>query len=198
MIIAWDFDGVLNRNHANGRYVWEDAFEEQVGQPASAFGDFVFRRDPSVIIGQEDMLTRLEAWTRTVPCRLSALEILDLWLELDAHPDAEMLALVDALSAARQRQIVATNNETRRAGFIERQMGMASRVEQVFASGRMGVAKPDPAYFRQITDALGVAASEMFLIDDLAANVEAASAAGWQGYHFTPATRAGLIERLQP
>ena len=27
MIIAWDFDGVLNRNHDGTRYVWEDRFE---------------------------------------------------------------------------------------------------------------------------------------------------------------------------
>ncbi|MEM9062385.1 MAG: HAD-IA family hydrolase [Pseudomonadota bacterium] len=198
MIIAWDFDGVLNRNQDAGRYVWEADFEREVGQSASAFGAFVFGQSPHVITGEIDILDRLEEWTSTVECRMDARAILDYWLEQDARPDTEMLSLVDDLKQAGARQIIATNNEALRAAYISGQMGMAARMERVFASGPMGVAKPDARYFRHIEESLDAAPESFFFIDDRSDNVDAAIDAGWQAYHFTPGTRAALIERLQP
>ncbi len=198
MIIAWDFDGVLNRNQADGRYVWEDDFARHVGQTASAFGSFVFGKAPKVITGEIDILERLQQWTDAVECKMTAEAILAYWLEQDARPDAEMLGLVDDLNAAGLRQVIATNNDPRRTTYIANQMGMAHRVEHVFSSGNIGVAKPDPAYYKHITDALGATPADLFFVDDLKANVEAAIEAGWQGFHFTPKTRGELIGRLRP
>ena len=198
MIIAWDFDGVLNRNQSGGRYVWEDAFEAAVGQPASAFGKFVFGVGPGdVITGKIDILDRLQEWVRAADCNLDAQQILNLWLGMDANPDAEMLGLVDTLRGAGARQFIATNNEARRAAYIENQMGMGAVMERIFASGPMGIAKPDPGYFAHIAEVLDVPASEILFVDDLAANVQAAIDAGWQGFHFTDQTRGELIERLR-
>ena len=130
-------------------------------------------------------------------CRMGAEQILDLWLDLDANPDAEMLGLVDALCAAGTRQVIATNNEARRAAYIENRMGMGDRMERVFASGPMGIAKPDPGYFVHIAGEMDVPGSEFFFVDDLVENVQAARDAGWQGFHFTDQTRDELIERLR-
>ena len=80
MIVVWDFDGVLNRNQDATGYVWEDEFEESVGQPARDFGSFVFGRSPKVITGEVDILDRLREWTAVADCRLPAEGILDLWL----------------------------------------------------------------------------------------------------------------------
>ena len=198
MIIAWDFDGVLNRNQADGHYVWETEFEQRTGQTARAFGTFVFGRAPRVITGEIDILERLREWTATVPCKIDAGEILHFWLEADARPDPEMLALVDDLNAAGTRQVIATNNDPRRTAYIANEMGMSGRVERIFASGNIGIAKPDTGYFRHITDALETTPSNMFFVDDLKANVDAAVEAGWQGYHFTLETRDALIDKLRP
>ena len=198
MIIAWDFDGVLNRNQIGGRYVWEDDFARQVGQPASAFGSFVFGQAPYVIKGELDILERLKEWTDSVECRMSAEAILTYWLQQDACPDSQMLALVDAMHETGTRQIIATNNDPRRADYIATEMGMSRRVEHIFASGKMGLAKPDGGYYRHITDALEVDPAEMFFVDDLKANVDAAVAQGWQAFHFTPESRDTLIAKLQP
>ena len=198
MIIAWDFDGVLNLNHDGEHYVWEDAFLAAVGQPASAFGSFVFSDlPPRVIAGEIGILERLEQWTRAVPCKMSAAEILAFWLEQDARPDAEMVALVERLKAHGVRQIITTNNEARRAAYISDEMGFGARMERVFASGPMGVAKPDAGYYEQIAAEMGLPAGDLILIDDKAENVEAAIASGWQGFHFTGARRKTLIGMLE-
>lgn len=197
MIIAWDFDGVLNRNHDGARYVWEDEFARLVGQPASAFGAFVFGEKPSVITGEIDILDRLQEWTEATPCLITADEILDRWLAMDARPDADMITLVEQLGAAGHRQIIATNNEARRAAYIGDQMGMAAQVERIFASGPMGLAKPDPRYFQHITAELGADPDAMIFIDDRQDNVDAALSLGWNGFHFTDQTRAILPDFLE-
>ncbi|MEM1298047.1 MAG: HAD-IA family hydrolase [Pseudomonadota bacterium] len=198
MIIAWDFDGVLNLNHDGRRYVWEDAFLDAVGQPAADFGAFVFSSaTPQVLTGQIDILDRLEAWTQAVPCKMSAAEILAFWLEQDARPDARMIAMVDRLKTHGTRQIITTNNEARRAAYISEQMGFGARMERVFASGPMGVAKPDPGYYTHVADAMKVPPGDLVLIDDKPENVEAAIASGWQGFHFTEARRETLLSMLE-
>jgi len=54
------------------------------------------------------------------------------------------------------------------------------RFRQVFASHRMGHRKPQPEAFAHVLDAIGVAAHEALLFDDLPANVEAARGLGLQ------------------
>ena len=199
MIIAWDFDGVLNANHDGTGYVWEAEFQQVFGQPAADFGAFVFANTaPVVIAGEIDILDRLTEWVARTGIAFAPEEILTRWLAMDACPDAEMIALVDALQAAGTRQIIATNNEARRAAYIADAMGFGRRVERIFASGPMRVAKPDARYFAHITDELGVDPGEMLLVDDKPENIHAAIDAGWQGFHFSDRTRAELIGRLRP
>ena len=199
MIIAWDFDGVLNRNHDGRRYVWEDEFEQTFGRPAAEFGSFVFAdRAPHLIAGEIDILDRLDEWVTATGMAHRPDDILATWLEMDAKPDAEMMALVEALGRAGTRQVVATNNEARRAAYIADQMGMAARVERVFASGPMGVAKPHPRYYSCVTAALDADPGDILFVDDKLENVTAAMDAGWQGFHFTDQSRNDLIERLRP
>ena len=62
---------------------------------------------------------------------------------------------------------------------------MGDVFDQLVFSWRLGVTKPDPEAFDRATEALGVAPDEVFFVDDSAANVEAARAAGWQAHHFT-------------
>ncbi len=52
-------------------------------------------------------------------------------------------------------------------------------------SYRLGVAKPDPAFYRYALDELRVQAGETFFLDDRQANVEAAQALGMKAHLFT-------------
>jgi HAD superfamily hydrolase (TIGR01509 family) len=74
---------------------------------------------------------------------------------------------------------------------------MERLAERVFASDRMGVAKPAVEYFESVVGFLGVPPSGILLVDDHAENIQAAARLGWQVIHFTDQTRDNL-EMLLP
>lgn len=55
----------------------------------------------------------------------------------------------------------------------------------LFNAHRLGLAKPDPAAFATVADALGVDPSSVFFTDDKPRNVAAARSAGWRAVDFT-------------
>ena len=77
------------------------------------------------------------------------------------------------------------------------------RFRDIVVSGREKLAKPDPAIFGLAAARFGYEPQAMLFIDDNAANIEAASALGWQTHHFTQGADAleadlltrGLIEK---
>jgi putative hydrolase of the HAD superfamily len=75
-------------------------------------------------------------------------------------------------------------------------MGFHTRMRKIFASGPLGVKKPDGAFFAAIEAWAGHAPQDILLIDDAEKNILAASARGWQTFHFTDETRARLPEVL--
>lgn len=189
MIIAWDFDGVINHNTVDGQFLWTDTFETDIGHSLEDFSLTVFGQGfDDVIVGKTDLRDRIEAWANEVGYDAGPDALLSYWFTNDALLNEEVCAKMDALSDRKIRQIIVTNNEARRASYIEREMGFSSRVEHVFASGRMGVRKPNSKYFTHVTDALRVVPERMMLIDDCAINVQAAISCGWRGFHFTNET----------
>jgi putative hydrolase of the HAD superfamily len=119
--------------------------------------------------------------------------VLDYWLTKDANADEQVLSW---LQACRLPGVIATNNETHRANFIWNTMGFSRHLTRIFASGRMGVKKPDAGFFAQIEEWSGHAPQDILLIDDAEKNIAAAAARGWQVFHFTDATRDALPEVL--
>ncbi|SIS83787.1 putative hydrolase of the HAD superfamily [Roseivivax lentus] len=185
-LVAWDFDGVLNDGFREGRSIWTDDFERDIGHPISSFREHFFGdRFEAVVTGREDLREAVADWTDRVGYPHGPDAVIRYWFEKDTHPVPAMLDRLRRLNGRGIRQVIATNNEAHRARYIEDEMGYGARVEHVFASGRMGVRKPDPDFFHQIVAETGVAPEHILLVDDLEENIEAARAAGWQGYHLT-------------
>ena len=198
-LVVWDFDGVLNANIVDGRFVWADGLERDLSIDSNAFSDFVFRsgRMREVISGRLDLHDLVGPWLADQGHAINARDFVAYWWKKDARPDREIIALSERLSERLAvRQVIGTNNEQHRARYIEEDMGIGRLVERIFASGRMGVAKPDAGFFRQIEDWAGVPSDRILLIDDLGKNIASAQNLGWQVFHFTPATRAALPARL--
>ncbi|KNZ33574.1 MAG: hypothetical protein AD742_05225 [Methylibium sp. NZG] len=64
-------------------------------------------------------------------------------------------------------------------------------------SARVQMIKPDAAIFAHAASAFGIEPAQSLFIDDMAPNVAAARAAGWQTHHFeTPAACEAALNRL--
>ncbi|GGA97877.1 HAD family hydrolase [Allosediminivita pacifica] len=190
-LIVWDFDGVLNANVVEGRFVWADGLQDDLGVDPAEFSRDLFASGlmGEIIRGRVDLLAHVSDWLAGQGHEVSGEAFLTYWFEKDARPDAEVLGWLQAHPA---RHVIGTNNESRRSAYIEGPMGYSTRVERVFSSGRMGVAKPDAEFFAQIEDWAGVPSREILLVDDAEANVAAARDRGWQAFHFVLGTRDAL------
>lgn len=189
-LVAWDFDGVLNRTETDFDRVARD-FDAAFGLSFRSFVDFHFTgtRLGDVVTGARRIEDLFAMWLAQEGSTVGVERLIDWWLRAGHRPDAEMIRLSETLPL---RQVIATNNETRRADHIRAVAGWDARVDRVFASGEMGVAKPDTEYFARIEGWAGVAPGEILFVDDVAENVDAAKARGWQGFHFTDESRDGL------
>ncbi|MEL7132487.1 MAG: HAD-IA family hydrolase [Pseudomonadota bacterium] len=190
-IVVWDFDGVLNANMIDGRFVWADGLQKDWGIDRDALAAHIFSpaQAQQIMRGQLDLADALQAFLDQAGHDIDSDTFLAYWFARDARPDAIVMA---ELERPGLRHVIGTNNEQRRAQFIEQEMGFGDLVDHIFASGRIGHAKPDGAFFAHIEAWSGATATDHVLIDDTARNVEAAHERGWQAFHFTDDTRDRL------
>ncbi|HET8745012.1 MAG TPA: HAD family phosphatase, partial [Ramlibacter sp.] len=92
----------------------------------------------------------------------------------------ETVRLLDAIRADVPRYAISNTNPVHVAEIERAFPRLLPRFERVFVSHEIGHRKPDAAAFRHVLDAIGVAADEALLFDDLLPNVEAARALGMQ------------------
>lgn len=195
--VVWDFDGVLNANIDEGRFLWSRDFERDTGQSLEKFQAMIFSsRFEDVLRGRLDLRDHVAAWADQVGYDAGADALIDYWFKHDAWPDGRMVRIMDAVARTGCRQVIATNNEPRRTAYIDTEMGFGARVERILSSGRLGHVKPERAYFETVCTTLGLPAERLLLVDDSATNIRAAMALGWQGHLFRHRDHAGLESRL--
>jgi putative hydrolase of the HAD superfamily len=114
----------------------------------------------------------------------------------------ETVKLLDAVRTHVPCYAISNTNAVHIAEIHRAFPRLLPRFRQVFTSHEIGFRKPHPAAFRHVLAAIGVAAAEVLLFDDLAPNVEAARALGMQAVLVTaPAdvrealAARGLIQR---
>ena len=108
--------------------------------------------------------------------RLAALDA-ELWTEL--RPTAlELLRTVQGWDMP----MAILSNAPLEMGPAVRGSEWVGHFERVFISAEMGVTKPDPAIYAEVTAELGVAPAEIAFIDDRMPNVDGAAALGWQAH----------------
>ena len=190
-LIAWDFDGVLNKGHQGGFDAWQAEFEADLGVSAAVFTDFVFSdgKFNAVLNGERDLLDLMTDYTKTHAVPHAPEAVLNYWLTKDAVVDPQVLGW---LTACPIQGVIATNNEQRRADYMWETMGFKAHMAMIFASGPLGVKKPDGRFFAAIEEWSDLAPADILLIDDAEKNIHAARARGWQTFHFTAETRHNL------
>jgi putative hydrolase of the HAD superfamily len=92
------------------------------------------------------------------------------------------------------RVVLATNATSRLPRDIE-SLGLAQHFSAVANSSSLGVAKPDPAFFKAALQLVAVAPEEALFVDDTSENVSSASRLGITSHHFrTPSLLAAFLE----
>jgi len=92
----------------------------------------------------------------------------------------ETVRLLDAIRPDVPRYAISNTNPVHVAEIERAFPALLPRFHRVFVSHEIGHRKPDPAAFLHVLDAIGVAAPEALLFDDLLPNIEAARALGMQ------------------
>lgn len=93
--------------------------------------------------------------------------------------------LVDELHAAGVRLLGLTNWSAELFGHAAPAAPATTRMEHVVVSGRVGLAKPDPAIFRYLAQEHDVDPARAVFVDDSPANVAAARDLGFHAVRFT-------------
>jgi putative hydrolase of the HAD superfamily len=139
-----------------------------------------------------------EQWRAAVTADLRAhtpraAELVAAWSAGAGEIDQDVAAL---LASVRGRVVLVTNATTRLESDVDA-LGLARQVDAVVNSARLGFAKPSPEIYLAAAEVAGVPPQRCLFVDDSAANVDAATALGMAGHHFTGAAglRAVLASR---
>jgi HAD superfamily hydrolase (TIGR01509 family) len=175
--VLFDADGVLQRTAP-----WRDDLADVVGDENEArnehlFDDIAKAEGPRTLRGEADLdhsLTKVLDRYDDVDLPVEAVH--DAWHAIEVHED--VLDGVRALAGRGLIRALTTNQNEQRAAWMRENLPYAELFDAHFYSCEMGLAKPDPAYFRHVLDALGIAPEDALFLDDTAENVESAARLG--------------------
>lgn len=170
--VLFDADGVLQRPTID----WWSRLTSLVPADGETFvADLMAAEKPS-LVGKGDfrdaLAEVLQRWNSTATVE----EALEPWQWFAAEP--AVVSLIQGLRTAGIGCHLATNQQAYRRSLMHDERGYGEWFDQSFYSCDLGLAKPDPAYFRAILAAIDVPASSVLFIDDNEANVAGALSIG--------------------
>lgn len=193
--VLFDADGVIQRPTVDWRTTLQGFVRPD--QSAEEFVLDLMESERPALSGKGDFRVAvadvLARWESPAPLET----VLDLWHRFAA--ERAVVAIIAELRAAGVGCHLATNQQAYRRAIMQDERGYGGWFDQTFYSCDLGLAKPDPAYFRAILAAIDVPASSVLFIDDNEANVAGAASVGLQAELFDLSsgveTLVGLLRR---
>ncbi|MEU4195908.1 HAD-IA family hydrolase [Kribbella sp. NPDC026611] len=190
--VLFDADGVIQGPTQD----WWSRLASLAPGDSEAFVAELMAAEKPTLVGKGDFPSVVAELLQRWGSSASVEEALEPWSWFAADP--AVVALIGSLRAAGVGCHLATNQMAyRRSLMVER--GYGAWFDQTFYSCDVGLAKPDPAYFRAILTAIDVPASSVLFIDDNEANVASALSVGLRAevYELTSGVPAlvSLLER---
>jgi HAD superfamily hydrolase (TIGR01509 family) len=143
-----------------------------------------------------------EAWAEEIGRRVGAAHAADPVAVANAFGnlrwslDHDVIALLREVRAAGRVKLALFSNASTRLEQDLASVQLDVEFDVVFNSARLGLAKPDPAAFVHVAQALGVAVERCLFVDDTVPNVHGAREAGMRAEPFTGvAALRSLLER---
>lgn len=183
-----DVDGVIVA-HPPGKG-WSDDMLADLGVDPHKLVEVFFQPHfEDIVHGRCDMFERLEPALAQIAPHVAARRLVDYWFEKDSPLDMTLLADLEKARAGGLQLHLATVQEHHRARYLWETLALKDRFDAMHYAADLGAKKPHPDFYARIGARTGLAPHEMRLIDDKLDNVEAAIAAGWSGFHWTPGSR---------
>ncbi|MER5744574.1 HAD-IA family hydrolase [Streptomyces sp. NPDC002225] len=191
--VILDIGGVLEITPETG---WLERWEERLGWPPGTvharMGE-VWRAGSVGRVGEREVHEQVAVRLGLDASARDAF-MADLWTEYLGTPNEELIAYVRGLRG-RCRLGILSNSFVGAREREETAYRFGELVERIVYSHEIGIEKPDPRAFDAACAALDVRPQDCLFVDDVAANVEAAGAAGMQGHLFEDNART--IARIE-
>lgn len=185
--VLFDADGVLQIIGTP----WRRALAEAGGEE---FATRLLAEEGPTLEGRRRLLPFLEELAGQLGLKSTGRELLELWRR--ATPDAAARRLVTDLRAAGYLTVLATNQQWERREWMRAHLDYDGLCDIDAYSCLLGVAKPDPDYFRAVLTMARVDADEALFVDDSAENIATASALGLRTLHH-PTDSGGRVLRRE-
>lgn len=103
----------------------------------------------------------------------------------DGKLNAPLLEAIQGLRQGGARVVLASNMPSAQRVLFWDALGLNRFADEIFCSGDLNVAKPEPLFYSRVAAALEAEPESILFFDDSAANVDAAKACGWQAFLYT-------------
>jgi len=188
--VLFDADGVVQRPSRD----WWSRLTALVPADGEAFVADLMRAEKPALVGKGDFRDAVADVLRRWDSPASLADALEPWSWFDAEP--AVIALIQSLRMAGIGCHLATNQQAYRRAIMQDERGYGAWFDQTFYSCDLGLAKPDPAYFRAILGALRVPAPAVLFIDDNEDNVAGALSVGLRAEYYDLSAGVPALEDL--
>jgi putative hydrolase of the HAD superfamily len=187
-VLALDVDGVVLDPTLGGGGSWHRVLADRYAVDTDRFRQLFFSRYwPDIVVGRTAVEPALAQVIVELEWTMSVDDLLSCWFEADFAVDDDVVEAAKAWAADGVRLVLVTNQEHRRARFLEERLRALMPIDTVAYSAAVGFMKHDPHFFPAASDLLGIdrRARSVVLVDDDRQNIEAARRYGWSAVHFT-------------
>ncbi len=190
----FDADGVLQRT-APWREDLAEVVETDEELDEQLLDDIAKAEGPRTQSGEVDIEHSLtQVLDRYEEVDLPVEAVFDAWNAIEVHED-----VLDGVRDLAGRGLVlalTTNQNEPRAAWMRENLPYDELFDAQFYSCEIGLAKPDPDYFRHVLRALDVAPEDALFLDDTAVNVEAAAGLGLRAELFAQDAGRRELDRI--
>lgn len=172
--VAFDLDGVLIPSGPSFEY-----FERDHGITRNDFREFFEGPYGPAMLGKADLFDVLPAALRRWNWRGTSESFARAWFQSCADAEPAAVEIVQGLRARGVTCYAASNQDSRRAMFLDSLPWLQALFDRRFYSCRLGAKKPSAEYFEIIRLEAALASEAMLFVDDNIENVESARRCGW-------------------